>query len=93
MIQVCVYVVSRYAVDEYEALQADLELEKDLRVEAENFAHKVSAHTQSQIQSHTCVVYLVEYHKSAEAFEQVATQCFMLNIGSMGRVRHRNVQG
>ncbi|GAA6080075.1 shootin-1 isoform X1, partial [Tachysurus ichikawai] len=33
--------VSRYAVEEYEALQSDLELEKDLRVEAENFAHKM----------------------------------------------------
>ncbi|KAF7704745.1 hypothetical protein HF521_021817 [Silurus meridionalis] len=33
--------VSQYAVEEYEALQADLELEKDLRVEAENFAHKM----------------------------------------------------
>lgn len=36
-------VVSQYALDEFEALQEDLKLERDLRSEAEKFAHEVKA--------------------------------------------------
>ncbi len=39
----CVFVVSQYALDEFEALQDDLKLERDLRSEAEKFAHEVKA--------------------------------------------------
>lgn len=40
---VYVCVVSQYALDEFEALQEDLKLERDLRSEAEKFAHEVKA--------------------------------------------------
>lgn len=36
-------VVSQYALDEFETLQEDLKLERDLRSEAEKFAHEVKA--------------------------------------------------
>ncbi|MGH0117341.1 UNVERIFIED_CONTAM: hypothetical protein FKN15_033436 [Acipenser sinensis] len=41
--------VSMLAADEYEELQADFELEKDLRKEAESFAHKLTATTPALI--------------------------------------------
>lgn len=34
-------VVSHYALEEFETLQEDLKLERDLRSEAEKFAHEV----------------------------------------------------
>lgn len=36
-------VVSQYALEEFETLQEDLKLERDLRSEAETFAHEVKA--------------------------------------------------